>query len=219
MIKLNECRITDKGNKLIIEASIDTMDYYKNVYIDSVIIDTDETYSPNGPSNNAVFKKTYTSDYMKVDVRNDCGAVTTDEECKCGNVYTSQKAGVKRISLCLDSEDINNGNFNNNIFFVYVIATGIPSPCTPCGMDNSYIMGVAVNLRPVYNMMMSYVNEVNKDCSIPKGFIDRFIKLKAFDLSLKTGNFLKAIDFWKTIFKDKKAVTYNKGCGCHGTYN
>lgn len=217
MLKLNECRVTDNGDGLIIEASVDTLDYYKNVYIDSVIIDTDETYSPNGPSNNPIYKKIYTSDYMKVDVREDCNSIKTDEECKCGNVYTSQKAGIKKISLCLDNKEIS--NLNKNIFFVYVVATGIPAPCTPCGMDNSYVMGVAVNLRPVYNMMMSYVNEIGKDCSMSKGFIDKFIKLKAFDLSLRTGNFLKAIDFWKTLFKDKKTVSYNKGCGCHGTYN
>lgn len=216
MIILNECRITDEGDRLIIEASVDTLSYYRRVYIDSVVIDTEETYVPSGPSNNPVFTKTFEPDYMKVDVRNDCNSVTTTEECKCGNVYTSEKAGRKKISLCLSKDDINMGNFNNNIFFVYVIATGVPDACTPCGMDNSYVMGVAVNRRPLYNMMMSYINEVGKECRMPKGFIDSFLRLKAFELSLKTGNFLKAIDIWKGVFSNIRYVPHNKGCGCHG---
>lgn len=216
MLRFIECRITDKGDRLIIDAEVDDLKYYKDVYIDSVIIDTDETYSPNGPSNSPVFTKTFTSDYMKVDVRDDCNAVKVDKECKCGDVYTSHKAGIKSINLCLDKNDISSGNFNKNIFFVYVVATGVPSPCTPCGMDNSYIMNVAVNMRPLYNTAMKYVKELESDCSIPKGFIDMYLRLKAFDISLRTGNILKAIDFWKSLFKERKAITY-KGCGCHET--
>ena len=161
MIVLNECRIDPEKGKLIIEASVDTLSYYKCIYIDSVVIDTEETYVPSGPSNNPVFTKTYESDYMKVDVRNDCNSVTTTEECKCGNVYTSEKAGRKKISLCLSAKDLNKVNLDNNIFFVYVIATGTPDPCTPCGMDNTFVMGIAVNLRPIYNRAMKYIKELD----------------------------------------------------------
>ena len=218
MINLNECRITDEGYQLIIEASVDNMSYCKNVYIDSVIIDNEKTYVPSGPSKNPVFIKSYSSDYMKVDTRDDCNSLKVNKDCDCGDVYTSEKAGVKRIKLYLDHKDINIGNFNDNIFFIYVIATGIPCSTTPCGMDNTYVMGVAVNRRPLYNTMMSYINEMDKDCTIPRGFIDSFIKLKGFELSLKTGNILKAIDLWKKVFKNTRPVTYNKGCGCYGTY-
>ena len=214
MIVLEQCRI-DEG-KLIIEASVENLSYYKDVYIEAVVIDTNDTYSPNGPSNNPVFIKEFEPEHMKVDVTNDCNSLKVDEDCKCGDVYTSQKAGVKNIRLCLSPKDINVSNLDNNIFFVYIIATGIPAPCTPCGMDNKFTMGIAVNLRPIYNTAMKYVNELDSTCTIPRGFIDMILRLKAFDLSLRTGNYQVAFKQWDKLFKNKISVSPTKGCGCNG---
>lgn len=216
MVVLEQCRIDQEGKHLIIEAAVENLSYYRDVYIESVIVDTNSTYSPNGPSNNPVFYQAFEPDYMKVDVQDDCNSLKTEEDCKCGNIYTSQKAGVKRISLCLTTKDLNGANLDDNIFFVYIVATGIPAPCTPCGMDNKYTMGVAVNLRPVYNMAMNYVKELDSTCSIPRGFIDMVLRLKAFDLSLRTGNYPMAIKQWDRLFKNKISVSPNRGCGCNG---
>lgn len=216
MIVLEQCRIDQEGKHLIIEAAVENLSYYKGVYIDSVVIDTKETYTPNGPSNSPVFSQTFESDYYKVDVREDCNSVKVDEGCKCGDIYTSQKAGVKRIRLCLTSKDLKGTSLNDNILFVYVIATGTPAPSTPCGMDNTYVMGVAVNLRPIYNMAMKYIKELDSTCSIPRGFIDMILRLKAFDLSLRTGNYPIAFKQWDNLFKNKISVSPNRGCGCNG---
>lgn len=203
MIKFNECRITEDGNKLIIEASINNLSYYDGVYIDSVIIDTDKTYSPNGPSNNPVYIKHF---------------VPEDIDTSKTNYVDAKYPGKKKVSLCLCSKDFEGASLNDNIFFVYIVATGVPSPDTPCGMDNHYIMTVAVNLRPVYNTAMKYINELNTECSIPKGFIDMILKLKGFDLSLKTGHMQKAINIWSMLLKDRSGMSNNKGCRCNGTY-
>lgn len=216
MIVLEQCRIDPEEGKLIIEAAVENLSYYRDVYIESVKVDTNETYSPNGPSNNYVFHKSFTSEPMKVDVRGGCNSVTVDEDCKCGNVYSSNEEGVKRIRLSLSSKDLNLASLDNNIFFVYVTATGMPASCTPCGMDNSFVMGVAVNLRPVYNMAMKYVKELDSTCSVPRGFIDMILRLKAFDLSLRTGNYPIAFNQWDELFKNKISVSPNRGCGCNG---
>lgn len=215
MIVLNECRIDQEGKHLIIEASVDNLPYYDNVYIDSVIVDTDKTYQEGGPSYNPVYQESYDQDYSKV--ISDCGTVTTDTDCKCGNIYTSNKYGRKKVRLSLDKNDLLGADLNNNIFFVYIVASGTPSPDTPCGMDNSYAMGIAVNLRPIYNMAMSYIKELNQDCTIPKGFIDMILRMKAFELSLKTGNYTMAFKYWDKFFKDKVNVPIKGGCGCNGT--
>lgn len=55
MIKWNELRVTQDGKKLIIDGSIEDLEYYKDVYIDRVLIDTQDTYVPNGPSSNTIF--------------------------------------------------------------------------------------------------------------------------------------------------------------------
>lgn len=216
MVVLEQCRIDHEGKKLIIEAAVENLSYYRDIYIESVIVDTNDTYSPNGPSNSPVFSQTFEPKHMKVDVREDCNSVKVDENCKCGDVYTSQKAGVKRVRLCLTPKDLKMSSLDDNIFFVYVTATGVPSPCTPCGMDNSFVMGVAVNLRPIYNMAMKYVKELDSACSIPKGFIDMILRLKAFDLSLRTGNYPIAFKQWDKLFKNKVSVSPSRGCGCNG---
>lgn len=42
-----------------------------------------------------------------------------------------------------------------DMLFVYVIASGTPSSDTPCGLDNSKIMGTVVNLKYIY-MIICY---------------------------------------------------------------
>lgn len=214
MIVLEQCRIDDEGKHLIIEASVENLSYNENVYIDSIIVDTNKTFSINGPSSKPVFTNEF--EHLKVDSLEDCNSVTTDPNCKCGNIYTSQMAGTKKVMLVLDSNDLNGANLNDNIFFVWVVAGGIPAPETPCGMDNRYTMGVAVNLRPIYNMAMKYIKETNNDCSIPKGFVDMFLKLKAFSLAMKTGNYTAAFKQWDKLSKNKVDVPSIKGCGCNG---
>lgn len=216
MVILEQCRIDQDGKHLIIEAAVENLSYYKNVYIESVVVDTNDTFSQNGPSSNVVFEQTFESQYEQIDVTNDCEPLKTDENCKCGNIYNATKAGVKRVRLCLTAKDLNMDNLDDNIFFVYVICNGVPAPNTPCGMDNQFTMGVAVNMRPIYNMAMQYIKELDSSCSMPKGFIDMILRLKAFELSLKTGNYPTAFKQWDKLFKNKIGITTIKRCGCNG---
>jgi hypothetical protein len=93
----------------------------------------------------------------------------------------------------------------------------VPAPDTPCGLDNKTTIGIAVNLRPVFNHAMAYINETMDSCSIPKSFIDMILKFKAFEVSLRTGNFEAAVKFWKKLSTNKVEVSLNSTCGCNGT--
>ena len=55
MLIFNELRITPDQKYLIIDVSVDNQKYYKNIQIDSIIIDTQDTYIDSGPSNNPIF--------------------------------------------------------------------------------------------------------------------------------------------------------------------
>lgn len=217
MLVLNECRITEDGKYLVVEASVDSLNYYKEVYIKHIIIDTDETWIPEGPSSVPV----YTKEFELADsiVTTICGPVMTeDNDCQCGNIITGQKEGKKNIRLYLSARDLNKASLDDNIFFVYVIASGYPSPDTPCNMDNATVMGIALNLRQIYNGAMGYIKAMNNNCEIPKGFIDIFLKYKALELALKTGNYPEAFKMWKYLLKGGTVSTvFSKGCGCHGT--
>ena len=55
MIVFNNIRISQDDKYITIDAEIENNKYYENMYIDSVIIDNQDTFSPNGPSNNPVY--------------------------------------------------------------------------------------------------------------------------------------------------------------------
>lgn len=190
MVIFNECRIDKEGKNLIVDVSVDSLSYYENIYLKSITIDTNETFIENGPSSNYI----YNDEFNVSDVR------------------------VKRKRLKFSYKELGLNNLNDNILFVYIGVGGVPEPDTPCGMDNKYSVAVAVNMRPVYNMAMSYLKELEGTCTTARGFIDMILRLKAFELSIKTGNFITAIKQWDKLFKNKRIVSPTKGCGCNGIY-
>lgn len=52
MLQYNELRITQDKKYLIVDVQVQELSYYENVYLDTIIIDTQKTYSALGPSNN-----------------------------------------------------------------------------------------------------------------------------------------------------------------------
>lgn len=57
MIVFDRLEISPDGKHLTIDARVDDMKYYDNVGICSVVIDTQDTYIPGGPSQKHVFEK------------------------------------------------------------------------------------------------------------------------------------------------------------------
>lgn len=184
MVQFNELRITPDGQKLIIDVSVRDLEYYTDVYLDSIQIDTQDTFVGSGPSSEAVYTKT-------ID----------------GN--------LKSIRLELGTGDLL-PTLNDNLFFVYVKTKGTPSVDTPCGMDNSITLGTTLNKYIIYNDIMQYVKEVNADCIIPKNFIDKYLRFKAFEISIVTGHYIEAIKYYNKFIKDISNVITNVNCGCYG---
>lgn len=192
MVIFNECRIDKEGKNLIVDVSVDSLSYYENIYLESITIDTDETFIEDGPSSNYIYNDRFI------------------------NVSDGRLTRKKRLKFSY--KELGLDNFDDNILFVYIGVGGIPEPDTPCGMDNKHSVAVAVNMRPVYNMAMSYLKELEGTCTTARGFIDMILRLKAFELSIKTGNFITAIKQWDKLFKNKRIVSPTKGCGCNGIY-
>ena len=57
MVQFNELRITPDGQKLIIDVSVRDLEYYTNVYLDTIQADTQDTFVKSGPSSEAVYTK------------------------------------------------------------------------------------------------------------------------------------------------------------------
>ena len=219
MIVFDQLNITPDGKSLIIEARIEDFTYFDDVEIDSIVIDSQDTFIPNGPSSNPIYvhevpqrdlDKTYS-----VPDRCICNPVLEDEDKQYCLTEGEQK--TRHISLIIDEKDLG-VPLSNTMLFVYVIARGYPSPDTPCGYDNSKTMGVVVNLYPYYQSMMNGVKDINDTCNVPKYFVNNILRLKAIELSIKTQNYTQAIKYWKKFFSSIK-IRANKPCNCYGRNN
>ena len=213
MIVFNNIKITQDNKYLIIDAEIEDSTYYKDMYIDQVVIDNQDTYIQNGPSSNPIYtyqaqpqdNNIYTTDDLVNKVTDEDGIAVQDE----GDTQSYSR----EVHLILDKKDLI--EIENNMFFVYIIAGGTPSPDTPCGYDVNIALKVVVNTYPIYNTMMQYLKELGNTCSTPYGIIDKILQIKMLDASVQTGNNLKAIEIWNTYFKNKQD-SININCGCDG---
>ena len=213
MIIFNNIKITQDNKYLIIDAEIEDNAYYKDMYIDQVVIDNQDTYIQNGPSSNPIYiyqaqpqdNNIYTTDDLVNKVTDEDGIAVQDE----GDTQSYSR----KVHLMLDKKDLI--EIENNMFFVYIIAGGTPSPDTPCGYDVNVALKVVVNTYPIYNTMMQYLKELSNTCGTPYGIIDKILQIKMLDASVQTGNNLKAIEIWNTYFKNKQE-DININCGFDG---
>ena len=190
MVHFNELRITSDGQHLIIDVSVLSESYYKNVYIDSIVIDNQDTYVGSGPSSNPVY-----SYYVPNGV----------------SQLTKKTYSQKHVRLVLTTNDLP----LNGLLFVYVRANGTPAADTPCGLDNITTLGTVTNMYPFYQQAMNYIGELASNCSIPQNFTDYILKLKGLELAIRTGNYPDAIKYFNKFFKNKSDVVIRKGgCGC-----
>lgn len=219
MLTFNELRITPDNRYLIIDVSVDNSSYFDNIVIDSIVIDTQDTYIANGPSSKPVYTFKAEDRYdLTYSIPEDCNCnpVRVDEDKSYCFTYGGEQS--RHIRLTLNYKDLN-VSLCGNMFFVYVIASGTPAPDTPCGFDKNKIMGTVVNLYPFYQQTMCFIKELENDCQIPKGFINMILRLKAIELCIRTGNYPQAIKYWNKFFlgQDCHVLTYN--CGCNGRGN
>lgn len=189
MVEFNSLYINPECNNLIIDVSVLNKPYYNDIYIDSIVIDTQDTFIASGPSSYPVYLHTFNDNEKRVSL----------------NISEGDFLNLK-------------GAFNDTLFFIYVILKGTPSPDTPCGEDNSVCVRAVANMFNYYQKAMYYVKEIENTCLIPKKFIDCLLQFKALELSLKTGNYPLAIKYWNKFFKDNYKLYGSNfkslNCGC-----
>ena len=188
MIQFNELRITPDNKELIIDVSVKDLDIYTNVYLDYIMIDNQDTFIEDGPSDNPIY--TYTIEDAAYS--------------------TGSNSGIKQCRLTLTNRDV---NLSSDLLFIYVVVKGVPAPSTPCNMDNATTMGVVYNLHNIFQSFMPYIREVENDCNLPKGFINYILRFKALELAFATGNYTLAVKYWNRFFKDK-LIAQPSTCNC-----
>lgn len=185
MIKFTELRV-HKGHLIIAAEVRQIKNYYDNVYISQIKIDTQDTFSSSGPSSSLVYESEVFADNPRA-VYLDLGPYSFNTEL----------------------------DMNKTMFFVYAVAGGTPSPDTPCGFDDEVSVGVTFSLCPIYNEVMQYVKEVENHCELPKNFINLILQYKAIEYSINSGHFTQAIKYYNKFYKNFSAGVVDS-CGCHG---
>lgn len=204
MIRFNELKIED--NYIIIDVQIEEDEYFKDMYIDSIVIDTQDTFIANGPSNKAIYTKTFNSEDTSYE-NNPC--ITTKME---ENVFFSNN---NRVRIYISAKELN-VDIHKTMFFVYAIAGGTPAADTPCRWDENKALHTLVDVQLLYNTMIQYVKELSKDCSTPDNFINAILQFNAIDLALKTNQYPLAIELWKRFYNDIESNAVLPNCGCNG---
>lgn len=254
MVTFNELRITPDGNTLIIDVAIKDLRYYDNVGLDTILIDTQDTFTAEGPSSKAVkfsvkndvdpklfekrtpityiFKGTLKEGFLYTfgalpSPTNDIqyiinGIPYTANELTVG-VHKYEKGKLVAVTTPIKSYriEINKNDsiltFKDNLLFVYVKTKGTPASDTPCGMDEETTLGVTLYHYPIYNAMMNSIKELEKNCEVPKNFINSMLRFKAFELAIDTEHYNQAIIYYNKFIKNVNlnTVTSNK-CNCYG---
>lgn len=204
MVIFDQLRISDDGKRMYINAHVNKADYFNDIYIDSIVIQTADKVSETDPG-------LPTSDY----------------------VYTKKVEGnAKELNLVLeasdfskswesDSKDIvfNRGDMSNTLFFVYIKCKGTPDSCTPCRLDEETTLGVVFDENVLHQKVMDYTKELVADCSVPTAFIDFILQWNAFKAAIETEHYIPAIKFFNMMFdevgKSSQSITI-KACGCNG---
>lgn len=192
---------------MTLRISIDNREEYENLYIDSVKIDTGKTFIEMGPSVEAKNISLSGPDFPKVYTKEETEVCDSNES----PILLGEPIGPKELTLYIRPEEIDIADFNKDIFFVYILVGGSEN-----SKDNIGAMTVVANLRKIYDQSMAYIKELERTCKIPTGFIDRILRLKAFELSIKTGNFTEGINQWDRLIKDNLGANkINSGTYCN----
>lgn len=187
MVHFNELKYNQNKTCLIIDVAVNDGEWYDDVFINSIAIDNQNTFTANGPSSTPIF--TY-------------------------SVPESQEEKHIVIEVPVSMYSINP---QKDMLFVYITTKGNPDSEIPCGCDVRQIMGTVVDLQGIYGNMLQYIKEVGNTCIVPADFIDSILKYKALDLYIKTGNYPMAIKYWNKYIVDSITNISNfKTCRCNG---
>lgn len=184
MVVFQDLRITPDGKELCINTSIAPYSFYEGEHISKIEIDTDETWSPDGPSSSPVYSKEIDGQEKEVSLVLDASEFGwSDFSGHMLYVYVSVDGGP--------SEDPGCG-------WDLQTSLGVVLWWKPI-----YQKGIQFVRKVVDNC-----------CDIPREFIDYILRLKSLELSLRTAQYVQANDLFSKWFKDIDGRAVPSPCGC-----
>lgn len=204
MIIFDQLRISDDGKRMYINAHVNKADYFNDIYIDSIVIQTAGKVSETDPG-------LPTSDYVYIKKAEE-NAKELNLVLEASDLSRSWESDSKAIAF-------GRGDMSKTLFFVYIKCKGTPGSCTPCRLDEETTLGVVFDENVLHQKVMDYTKELVADCSIPSAFIDFILLWNAFKSAIETEHYIPAIKFFNMMFEEVGKSCQSriiKTCGCNG---
>lgn len=183
--------------RLEIDCSVSDDAAFENVFIRSVWVDHFSHWTPKRPSDNAVqvWPKTGGND---------------DETIRSVSVD---------VTPSMLPRDFGADGFAGEMVYVLVEWGGVPDySCLPCGSDDEYVVGVALDWRRVYEEGMSLVRRLlpcADRCADRSAFTDFVLRWAALKLAVATCDLDMAAEAWRSLFgMGAERPALSGGCGC-----
>lgn len=125
-------------------------------------------------------------------------------------IYQVEDIDSTHYKLELTADDFDTSptlDVNKTLFFVYITTKNVSNPS-----DVQTFIAVVYDTQIVAIIGLNFVNELANECKIPKSFIDFILKQKALELSLETGDYTKAIKYWKSFIGNAIVKPCSAGC-------
>lgn len=204
MIIFDQLRISDDGKRMYINAHVNKADYFNDIYIDSIVIQTADKVSETDPG-------LPTSDYVYIKKAEE-NAKELNLVLEASDLSKSWESDPKAIAF-------NRGDMSKTLFFVYIKCKGTPGSCTPCRLDEETTLGVVFDENVLHQRVMDYTKELVADCNVPTAFIDFILLWNAFKSAIETEHYIPAIKFFNMMFEEVGKSCQSrtiKTCGCNG---
>lgn len=204
MIIFDQLRISDDGKRMYINAHVNKADYFNDIYIDSIIIQTADKVSEANPG-------LPTSDYVYIK--------KAEENAKDLNLVLEASDLSRSWESDPNAIAFNRGDMSKTLFFVYIKCKGTPGSCTPCRLDEETTLGVVFDENVLHQKVMDYTKKLVADCSVPSAFIDFILLWNAFKSAIETEHYIPAIKFFNMMFEEVGKSCQSrtiKTCGCNG---
>lgn len=204
MIIFDQLRISDDGKRMYINAHVNKADYFNDIYIDSIVIQTADKVSETDPG-------LPTSDYVYIKKAEE-NAKELNVVLEVSDLSRSWESDPKAIAF-------NRGDMSKTLFFVYIKCKGTPASCTPCRLDEETTLGVVFDENVLHQKVMDYTKELVADCNVPSAFIDFILLWNAFKSAIETEHYISAIKFYNMLFDEVGKSCQSrtiKTCGCNG---
>lgn len=202
MVTFNELIV--KETKLIIDVSIEDLCYYDKMFIKSIKV----TALPDNKSK--VFSITEVPSVLDSICKAFYGVIPSEKEIEEKDNTTKLKR--RRVRLELTDKDLELKTLRDYLFYIEVELDGLPSPETPCGLDNKIDIAYTYYVKDIYTKSLMFIKN-SKDIDL--GFVDFILQKKALDLALDCGNLNKALEYFK-LLRDTPSKPIKKACNCHG---